>query len=337
MKYNKKKKLQQGGTLDIKKIMEEARRNQQEYQAALIAEDAQRTAAKEKIQKEVIQAPSTHINTPAVSIGQVNPNMAHIPKPAQRIPQRVSQGRSHVLADARQPVTIEHHTRNPNVPIPAQPIAQTQPKNEVIASVIVDRPIQNTRNSRQRSGDPIINSVIDWFNRAGKTGQTPQPPQPTQTTVSNPQGQKRGYQNTPVNPHRWIMSHQQGGKVEGGNQELIADFAIRYLRGQGVAEEDIVGQDGNINLQYVDELTEVIQEVNTPEFWDSYKQDPDGTLAAYIESTQTPEQVEMAKKGAKLKQLKNTKKRKCKCGCNLILSKEAGGKIVEKCACGCKK
>ena len=28
MKYNKKKKLQQGGTLDIKKIMEEARRNQ---------------------------------------------------------------------------------------------------------------------------------------------------------------------------------------------------------------------------------------------------------------------------------------------------------------------
>lgn len=173
MKYNKKKKLQQGGTLDIKKIMEEARRNQQEYQAALIAEDAQRTAAKEKIQGEVIQAPSTHINTPAVNIGQVNPNVTHIPKSVQRVPQRVpqrvSQGRSHVLADARQPVTIEYptwnapiqSTWNPNVPAPAQPVAQAQPRNEVVAPVIVDRPIQNTRNSKQRSGDPITNSIID--------------------------------------------------------------------------------------------------------------------------------------------------------------------------------
>lgn len=166
-------------------------------------------------------------------------------------------------------------------------------------------------------------------------GEQPETPQPTQTTVSNPQGQRRGYQNTPVNPHRWIASRQQGGKVEEGNQELIADFAIRYLRGQGIAEEDIVGQDGNINPQYIDELTEVIQEVNTPEFWDSYKQDPDETLAAYMESTQTPEQVEMAKKGAKLKQLKNKKNRMCKCGCKLSLKKE-GGKIVEKCSCGCK-
>ena len=334
MKYNKKKKLQQGGTLDIKKIMEEARRNQQEYQAALIAEDAQRTAAKEKIQGEVIQAPSTHINTPAVNIGQVNPNMAHIPKPVQRVPQRVPQGRSHVLADARQPVTIKYptwndpiqSTWNPNVPAPAQPVAQaqTQPRNEVVAPVIADRPIQNTRNSRQRSGDPIINSIIDWFNRAGRTGQT---------------GHPWGNSPAPSRPnHVWnrgVASRQQGGKVEEGNQELIADFAIRYLRGQGIAEEDIVGQDGNINPQYVDELTEVIQEVNTPEFWDSYKQDPDGTLAAYMESTQTPEQVEMAKKGAKLKQLKNKKNRMCKCGCKLLLKKE-GGKIVEKCSCGCK-
>lgn len=312
MKYNKKKKLQQGGTLDIKKVMEEARRNQQEYQAALIAEDAQRTAAKEKIQGEVIQAPSTHINTPAVNIGQVNPNMAHIPKPAQRV-QRTK--------------PVNQPTNKP-ISKPKEQIVQRPVQSQVVLPTITEVP-DSTR--------VVINNP------------------PVQSRNTNPYGtyQQRDLgtisQARPSGPkfdwgdiRRWFngmnqgrLFYQQGGKVEGGNQELIADFAIRYLRGQGIAEEDIVGQDGNINPQYVDELTEVIQEVNTPEFWDSYKQDPDGTLAAYMESTQTPEQVEMAKKGAKLKQLKNKKNRMCKCGCKLSLKKE-GGKVVEKCSCGCK-
>lgn len=50
--------------------------------------------------------------------------------------------------------------------------------------------------------------------------------------------------------------------------------------------------------------------------------------------------VESAKKGKKLayaKKLRSYKKgKKCKCGCDLVLVKEAGGKITQKCACGCK-
>lgn len=50
--------------------------------------------------------------------------------------------------------------------------------------------------------------------------------------------------------------------------------------------------------------------------------------------------VEMAKKGAKLKKLKKYKKgapiKKCSCGCNMVTTKEAGGKLVSKCECGCK-
>lgn len=53
------------------------------------------------------------------------------------------------------------------------------------------------------------------------------------------------------------------------------------------------------------------------------------------------DQIEMVKKGAKLKKLQEYKKgkkmsKKCKCGCEMITSKEAGGKLVIKCACGCK-
>lgn len=70
--------------------------------------------------------------------------------------------------------------------------------------------------------------------------------------------------------------------------------------------------------------------------------------------------VELAAKGAKLKKLKEVDKaisnptltakngtemkkklapkdakKKCSCGCNLILSKAEGGKVIETCACKC--
>ncbi|MDA3856315.1 MAG: hypothetical protein PF569_08710 [Candidatus Woesearchaeota archaeon] len=52
------------------------------------------------------------------------------------------------------------------------------------------------------------------------------------------------------------------------------------------------------------------------------------------------EDVESAKKGKKLeyaKKLRSYKKgQKCKCGCDLVLTKESGGKLTQKCACGCK-
>lgn len=31
-----------------------------------------------------------------------------------------------------------------------------------------------------------------------------------------------------------------------------------------------------------------------------------------------------------------TRQKKCSCGCNLVIKRE-GGKLVERCACGCKK
>lgn len=54
------------------------------------------------------------------------------------------------------------------------------------------------------------------------------------------------------------------------------------------------------------------------------------------EGTPEAEETTYAKKGAKLNHLKKLKssRKKCGCGCDLILHKE-GGKIVEKCACGC--
>ena len=98
----------------------------------------------------------------------------------------------------------------------------------------------------------------------------------------------------------------------------------------------MVDESGSLNDEYIQEVTSVIGEIDTPEFWEAYKQDPDGTVNMYIKSSSDPEEIELAKKGAKLKQLKNKKMRKCKCGCNLTLKKETGGTIVEVCACGCK-
>lgn len=41
--------------------------------------------------------------------------------------------------------------------------------------------------------------------------------------------------------------------------------------------------------------------------------------------------VEVAKKGTSIK-----KRKKCSCGCDLLISRETGGKLVSKCACNCK-
>ena len=52
---------------------------------------------------------------------------------------------------------------------------------------------------------------------------------------------------------------------------------------------------------------------------------------------QQDNQVEFAKKGAKLKTLTTKKISKCSCGCDLILKKDKGGKIKKVCSCNCGK
>lgn len=61
------------------------------------------------------------------------------------------------------------------------------------------------------------------------------------------------------------------------------------------------------------------------------------SMAAELKEELTP----VAKSGGKVEYLgklqKYKKGKKCKCGCDLIFSKEDGGKITQKCACGCKQ
>lgn len=138
------------------------------------------------------------------------------------------------------------------------------------------------------------------------------------------------------------FKYQQGGTMEesGPTDEMYVDFAVRFLSKLGVGEKDMVDEEGGLKDEHAETVTVALQELeSTPEFWDTYVSDPDAAVDAYIESKQSPEQVEMARKGAKLKKLQKLKKgtaKKCKCGCDLIIKKEKGGTITEVCSCGCK-
>lgn len=138
---------------------------------------------------------------------------------------------------------------------------------------------------------------------------------------------------------------QQGGTIDneesGSMDQLYVDFAIRYLKAKGISEDSMVDDEGGLKDEFLEEVSTAINEVDSPDFWEQYQSNPDAAVQSYIESKMEPEQIEMARKGAKLKKLKKLKKggiksRKCKCGCDLIMKKEAGGTVVEVCACGCK-
>lgn len=139
-------------------------------------------------------------------------------------------------------------------------------------------------------------------------------------------------------PH--IGKHQQGGKVEAPTDEMYVDFAVRFLSKLGVGKQDMVDEEGGLKDEHTETVTTALQELeSTPGFWDTYVSDPDAAVDAYIESKQSPEQIEMARKGTKLKNLQKLKKgtaKKCKCGCDLITKKEKGGTITEVCSCRCK-
>lgn len=57
-------------------------------------------------------------------------------------------------------------------------------------------------------------------------------------------------------------------------------------------------------------------------------------------SQEEVEEIILAEKGKKLdhlKKLQSTKKhkKKCKCGCEMVIEKKSGGKLIETCACHC--
>lgn len=143
-----------------------------------------------------------------------------------------------------------------------------------------------------------------------------------------------------------IQKRQQGGTVE-NTEGLYADFAVRLLKGLGVTEDQIV-VDGQLNSEYSDFVINSIKAVDTPEFWSNYSEDPDNAVNEFISSitsnqegspedqtTPQKDNIDFAKKGAKLKKLRKNKTMKCKCGCVMTMKKE-GGKLVSKCSCGCK-
>ena len=97
-------------------------------------------------------------------------------------------------------------------------------------------------------------------------------------------------------------------------------------------------------LEQMEKLTtqdaELIEEISVAatDTTDRYKNIWDKVETLLQESPQK------AKNGAKLEYLKSLNsykkgkkimKKKCKCGCDMVDVKEAGGKIVSKCACGC--
>ena len=139
--------------------------------------------------------------------------------------------------------------------------------------------------------------------------------------------------------------YQQGGALPSEKKSipeaLIADFVVRFLSSQGMGEEQILDPSGQGFSQEAQQMVMPILEQigEDPQFWQAYQQDPEGTIG---QISQSPEQVAMARKGARLEILrkggkkKKMKSRKCKCGCEITTVKEEGGKLSSKCACGCK-
>ena len=97
----------------------------------------------------------------------------------------------------------------------------------------------------------------------------------------------------------WLF--QQGGQMpqEGSQEELVLDFAVRYLVTMGVPEEDIMDPQGNLNPEHQQELEQVFnsQEID----WSDYAASPDEYMQQFIGNLQA--QTQMARKGAKLKRL----------------------------------
>jgi hypothetical protein len=55
-----------------------------------------------------------------------------------------------------------------------------------------------------------------------------------------------------------------------------------------------------------------------------------------VEAVSEDTEIPSVKKGGKTKYKKVPVKKKCSCGCDLVLTKSTGGKLMETCACKCK-
>lgn len=118
-------------------------------------------------------------------------------------------------------------------------------------------------------------------------------------------------------------------------QELFPYFAYMYSQQMDPDKYGNVSTDEWSNLikdnqDDIDKITEAAGQLGD-EDWDQLDKQ-------YTDSQQQSQDsdLQFAAKGAKLKKLKATKTAKCSCGCELITTKEEGGKISTKCACGCK-
>lgn len=161
-----------------------------------------------------------------------------------------------------------------------------------------------------------------------------------------------------------IPTFQKGGVAKISDekkQELFPYFAYLYSQQldpekygsiKSMKEWIELIQDNEEDIEAITKAAEKL----TPEDWDSlevqYNQAKE-TGAQEIASQETQyaakgaklkklralnniEIVESYKKGGKSTKSAKSKKKKCKCGCDLILSKGTGGKIIQKCSCGCK-
>ena len=146
-------------------------------------------------------------------------------------------------------------------------------------------------------------------------------------------------------------------------QDLVNGFAQLYLQKKGYNPEDATDEKGDLKPNLVKELEWAMQQTDES-FWNEFVKDPDTTMDKFLKdkddydgdteqsaettpesesesSTDDEDQAVLAKKGAKLKKLKDfknkvkNKTKKCSCGCDMITKKEKGGKMVEVCACGC--
>ena len=97
----------------------------------------------------------------------------------------------------------------------------------------------------------------------------------------------------------WLF--QQGGQMpqEGSQEELVLDFAVRYLVTMGVPEEDIMDPQGNLNPEHQQELEQVFNSQKIA--WSDYAASPDEYMQQFIGNLQA--QTQMARKGTKLKRL----------------------------------
>ena len=108
------------------------------------------------------------------------------------------------------------------------------------------------------------------------------------------------------------------------------------------------------NIEDIDKWTKLIEkspeDINiitetasklTDEDWNSIEQEYMKVTNNNYNEEDLDNEVEMAKKGAKLQKLQAIKKgkkigaKKCSCGCDMITSKAKGGKLIYKCGCGC--